>query len=56
MRFRAAALALLLVVSAVGAVAAPAATQEGEGEAYSGAFVEFDTTGAVASNLTNAPL
>ena len=50
MRFRAAALALLLVVSAVGAVAAPAATQEGEGEAYSGAFVEFDTTGAVVSD------
>ena len=50
MRFRAAALALLLVVSAVGAVAAPAATQEGEGEAYSGAFVEFDTTGAAVSD------
>ena len=50
MRFRAAALALLLVVSAVGAVAVPAATQEGEGEAYSGAFVEFDTTGAVVSD------
>ena len=43
-------MALLLVVSAVGAVAAPAATQEGEGEAYSGAFVEFDTAGTVVSD------
>ena len=43
-------LALLLVTSAVGAAAAPAATQEAEGEAYSGAFVEFDATGAAVSD------
>ena len=49
MRLRAAALALVLVVSVVGAVATPAATQEGESGAYSGAFVEFDTTGAAVS-------
>ena len=50
MAFRTAALALLLVASAVGAAAAPAATQEAEGEAYSGAFVEFDATGAAVSD------
>ena len=50
MRFRAAALALLLVVSAVGAAAAPAATQQAEGEAYSGAFVAFETTGTAVSD------
>ena len=43
-------MALLLVVSVVGAVAAPAATQEAEGEAYSGAFVEFETTDTAVSN------
>ena len=43
-------MALLLIVSAVGAVAAPAATQEAEGEAYSGAFVEFETTDTAVSN------
>ena len=50
MAFRTAVLALLLVTSAVGAAAAPAATQEAEGEAYSGAFVEFDATGAAVSD------
>jgi PGF-CTERM protein len=50
MRFRAAALAMLLVASAVGAAAAPAATQQAEGEAYSGAFVEFETTSAAVSD------
>ncbi|PSQ42056.1 hypothetical protein BRD07_04255 [Halobacteriales archaeon QS_9_68_42] len=50
MRFRATALALLLVVSAVGAAAAPAATQQAEGEAYSGAFVAFETTDTAVSD------
>ena len=50
MAFRTAVLALLLVASAIGAAAAPAATQEAEGEAYSGTFVEFDATGAAVSD------
>ncbi|PSQ42057.1 PGF-CTERM sorting domain-containing protein [Halobacteriales archaeon QS_9_68_42] len=49
MRIRSAVLAAVLVVSLVGAAAAPAATQQAEGEAYSGTFVQFQTnTNAVA--------
>ena len=50
MRFRSAAVAVLLAVAAVGAVAAPAATQEAEGEAYSGAFVTFEATDAAVAD------
>ena len=50
MRFRSAAVAVLLAVAAVGAVAAPAATQQAEGEAYSGAFVTFEATDAAVAD------
>jgi PGF-CTERM protein len=50
MRLGAAALALVLAASAIGGTAAPAATQQAEGESYSGAFVEFETTGAAVSD------
>ena len=43
MRLKSAVLAAALVVSLVGAAAAPAATQQAEGEGYSGTFVEFQT-------------
>jgi PGF-CTERM protein len=43
-------LALVLAASAVGGTAAPATTQQAEGESYSGAFVEFETTGAAVSD------
>ena len=43
MRLKSAVLAAVLVVSLVGAAAAPAATQQAEGEAYSGTFVQFQT-------------
>ena len=43
MHIRAIVLAGLLVCSVVGAAAAPAATQQAEGEAYSGTFVQFQT-------------
>ncbi|MEF8915146.1 hypothetical protein [Natronomonas sp.] len=46
MRFKATALALLMTVSMVSMAAAPAAaTQQADGEAYSGANIEFQTTG-----------
>jgi PGF-CTERM protein len=50
MRFRSAAVAVLLAVAAVGAAAAPAATQQAEGEAYSGAFVTFEATDAAVAD------
>ena len=43
MRIKSAVLAAVLVVSLVGAAAAPAATQQADGEAYSGTFVQFQT-------------
>jgi hypothetical protein len=43
MRLKSAVLAAALVVSLVGAAAAPAATQQAEGEGYSGTFVQFQT-------------
>jgi hypothetical protein len=46
MRFKATALALLMTVSMVSMAAVPAAaTQQADGEAYSGANIEFETTG-----------
>lgn len=50
MRLRTVAVAVVLVVSAVGAVAAPAATQESSGDAYSGTFVSFETTGTAVAD------
>ena len=50
MRFRSTAVAALLVVATLGAAAAPAATQQAEGEAYSGAFVAFEATDAAVAN------
>jgi co-chaperonin GroES (HSP10) len=45
MRFKETVVALLMAVSMVSAAAAPAAaTQQAEGEAYSGANIEFETT------------
>ena len=52
MKLKAAALSLLLVVSLVGMAAAPAASQSAEGEAYSGANVQFETTGNAVTNYT----
>jgi len=52
MNVRATVLAALLVCSAVGAAAAPAATQQAEGEAYSGTFVQFQTQESVVSEYT----
>ena len=50
MRIKSAILTAVLVVSLVGAAAAPAATQEAEAEGYSGAFIEFETTDAAVSD------
>jgi hypothetical protein len=52
MRHRAVLLSALLVVSLVGAAAAPAAAQstDAEGEAYAGSHVQFNTTGSAVSN------
>ena len=52
MRHRAVLLSALLVVSLVGAAAAPAATQQtdADGEAYAGSHVQFETTGSAVSN------
>ena len=52
MRHRAVLLSALLVVSLVGAAAAPAAAQstDAEGEAYAGSHVQFTTTGSAVSN------
>ncbi|MFW5964034.1 MAG: PGF-CTERM sorting domain-containing protein [Natronomonas sp.] len=52
MRHRAVWLSALLVVSLVGAAAAPAAAQstDAEGEAYAGSHVQFNTTGNAVSN------
>ena len=50
MRFRSAAVAVLLAVAAVGAAAAPAATQQAEGETYTGAFVTFEATDAAVAD------
>lgn len=50
MKLRAAVLSLVLVVSLVGMAAAPAASQEAEGEAYSGVNVQFETT---SNSVTN---
>ena len=52
MRHRAVVLSALLVVSLVGAAAAPAAAQstDAEGEAYAGSHVQFTTTGSAVSN------
>jgi len=52
MKLKAAALSLLLVVSLVGMAAVPAAGQSAEGEAYSGANVEFETTSNSVTNYT----
>ncbi|MFT4884150.1 MAG: surface glycoprotein (TIGR04207 family)/PGF-CTERM protein [Natronomonas sp.] len=54
MRYRAVLLSALLVVSLVGAAAAPAAAQSAEGEAYAGTHVEFDQqSNAVADYAVN---
>ena len=50
MNLRATALAALLVTSVIGAAAAPAATEQAEGEAYSGTFVQFQTGEAAVSD------
>ncbi len=50
MRFGTVAVAVVLVISAVGAAATPVATQQAEGEAYSGAFVQFETTGSAVAD------
>jgi hypothetical protein len=50
MNLRAAVLAVLLVTSVIGAAAAPAATQQAEGEAYSGTFVQFETGNAAVTD------
>ena len=50
MRFRSTAVTVMLVVAAVGAAAAPAATHQAEGEAYSGAFVAFEATDAAVAD------
>jgi hypothetical protein len=52
MRHRAVLLSALLVVSLVGAAAAPAATQQSdaEGNAYAGSNIQFNTTGNAVSN------
>jgi len=42
MRLKATAVALLVLVSTIGAAAAPVAAQDAEGEAYNGAHVQFD--------------
>jgi PGF-CTERM protein len=50
MNLRATVLTALLVTSVLGAAAAPAATQQAEGEAYSGTFVQFETGNAAVTN------
>jgi hypothetical protein len=50
MNLRATVLAVLLVTSVIGAAAAPAATQQAEGEAYSGTFVQFETGNAAVTD------
>ena len=50
MNLRATVLSMLLVTSVLGAAAAPAATQQAEGEAYSGTFVQFETGDAAVTN------
>ncbi|MFQ3319214.1 MAG: PGF-CTERM protein [Natronomonas sp.] len=50
MKARAALLSMLLVVSLVGAAAAPAAAQDASGEAYSGAHVQFDAGSSSVAN------
>jgi len=50
MNLRATALAALLVTSVIGAAAAPAASEQAEGEAYSGTFVQFQTGNATVSD------
>ncbi|WP_336136558.1 hypothetical protein [Natronomonas amylolytica] len=50
MRHRAVLLSALLVVSMVGAAAAPAAAQSAEGEAYAGTHVEFDQQSNAVAN------
>ncbi|WP_254839051.1 hypothetical protein [Natronomonas marina] len=50
MNIRATALAALLVTSVIGAAAAPAATQQAEGEAYSGTFVQFETASSAVTD------
>ena len=50
MNLRATVLTALLVTSVIGAAAAPAATQQAEGEAYSGTFVQFETGNAAVAN------
>jgi hypothetical protein len=50
MNLRATVLSMLLVTSVLGAAAAPAATQQAEGEAYSGTFVQFETGNAAVTD------
>jgi hypothetical protein len=50
MNLRATVLTALLVTSVLGAAAAPAATQQAEGEAYSGTFVQFETGNAAVTD------
>ena len=50
MTLRATVLTVLLVTSVLGAAAAPAATQQAEGDAYSGTFVQFQTGNAAVSD------
>lgn len=45
-------LSTLLVVSIVGAAAAPAASQQASGEAYSGTHVEFDSEGEAVTDYS----
>ena len=52
MRIRSVILTAVLVVSLIGAAAAPAATQEAEAEGYSGAFIEFETANAAVNDYT----
>ena len=52
MRIRSAILTAVLVVSLIGAAAAPAATQGAEAEGYSGAFIEFETADAAVNDYT----
>ena len=50
MDLRVTVLSMLLVTSVLGAAAAPAATQQAEGEAYSGTFVQFETGNAAVTD------
>ena len=52
MRIKSAILTAVLVVSLIGAAAAPAATQGAEAEGYSGAFIEFETADAAVNDYT----